>query len=88
MDEKPDDNPYRAPQTRSPVARREFTPNLWIGVVCVALQIVSIQIAKFLPVNWWTVYVIGYVLGLASCLLFVAIVRRLRARQLAISNGQ
>jgi hypothetical protein len=78
MDEQPDENPYRAPQTSSPIARRRLPPSFWLGVVGMAGQFAALQVARNLMPTRWAAYIVGALLGIAFFLAVIGLIRKFR----------
>jgi hypothetical protein len=88
MDEKPDENPYRAPQTDSPVARRSVPPNVWIAVVIVAGHFAANRMAFLLPIPIWAVFLVGVIAGTVIFLAVVLAVKTFRPHWLNATGRQ
>jgi hypothetical protein len=78
MDDKPDENPYRAPQSDSPAVKRSVSPRIWFGVFCVAGQLAAYRIASLLTVPKWAVYLISFMLWAALVMAIVLMIRTFR----------
>src|SRR5688572_630053 len=83
-----DENPYRAPQTDSPVAKRSLPPRIWFGVACVAGQLAAYRIASLLPVPKWAVYLVSFIVWTAFVMAFVFVVRSFRPNLLKRAKAQ